>query len=59
MDGEFLRRAALQCLAIARECSEISAKRKLYDMSEEMLRKANEVDGTVAPIKVVRRPANE
>ena len=59
MQGEFLRRAALQCLAIARECAEITAKRKLYDLSEEMLRKANELDGTLQPIKVIRRPTKE
>lgn len=40
---------ALRCLAIAGECSDEAVKAKLYDLSEELLRKANEIEGTTPP----------
>jgi hypothetical protein len=49
LTNEFLRQTALRCLAIARECADKAVKAKLYDLSEELIRKANEVDGTKPP----------
>lgn len=49
MTKHFLRQMALRCLAIAGECSDEAVKAKLYDLSEELLRKANEIEGTTPP----------
>jgi hypothetical protein len=58
MNGEFLRGMALRCLGAARECSETTAKSRFYDIAEELLRKANEIEGLLAPI-ALRGPAPE
>jgi hypothetical protein len=56
MNGEFLRGVALRCLGAARECSETAAKSKFYDIAEELLRKANEIDGLLTSVSI-RDPA--
>jgi hypothetical protein len=58
MNGDFLRGVALRCLGAARECTEIAAKSKFYDIAEELLRKANEVEGLLTTV-VIRDPAPE
>jgi hypothetical protein len=54
MDGEYLRVIALRCFAVARECSDDRSRRKLIEIAEELLCKANEVDGTPLPITAKR-----
>jgi hypothetical protein len=56
MNGEFLRGMALRCLGAARECTETAAKSKFYDIAEELLRKANEIEGLLTPV-AIRDPA--
>jgi hypothetical protein len=58
MNGEFLRGVALRCLGAARECSETAAKSKFYDIAEELLRKANEIEGLLTSVSI-RDPAPE
>jgi hypothetical protein len=50
MNGEYLRVTALRCFAVAQECSDDRPKRKLIKIAEELLCKANEVDGAAVPI---------
>jgi hypothetical protein len=50
MNGEYLRVTALRCFAVAQECSDDRPKRKLIKIAEELLCKANEVDGSAVPI---------
>lgn len=49
VSNEFLRQLALRCLAIARDCTDQSVKAKLFDLSEELIRKASENEGTAPP----------
>lgn len=49
MNSDFLRNVALRCLGAARECTEPGAKTKFYDVAEELLRKANEIEGLIPP----------
>jgi hypothetical protein len=56
MNSDFLRAVALRCLGAARECSEATAKSKFYDIAEELLRKANELEGLLVPVPI-RNPA--
>lgn len=58
MDAEFLRRVALECIAIAREC-DIGPKQKLYNLVEELLRKVGELEGTTTPSSAARRPSHK
>jgi hypothetical protein len=58
MNGDFLRGVALRCLGAARECTETAAKSKFYDIAEELLRKANEIEGLLTSVSI-RDPAPE
>jgi hypothetical protein len=58
MNGEFLRGMALRCLGAARECTETAAKSKFYEIAEELLRKANEIEGLLTSVSI-RDPAPE
>ena len=58
MNGDFLRGMALRCLGAARECSEAAAKAKFYEIAEELLRKANEIEGLLMSVSI-RGPAPE
>ena len=50
MNSDFLRNVALRCLGAARDCSDSTAKTKFYDIAEELLRKANEIEGLIPPM---------
>jgi hypothetical protein len=54
MNGEYLRVTALRCFAVAQECSDDGSKRKLIKIAEELLCKANEVDGSTVPITTLK-----
>jgi hypothetical protein len=58
MNGDFLRGMALRCLGAARECTEAAAKSKFYEIAEELLRKANEIEGLLTSFSI-RDPAPE
>jgi hypothetical protein len=58
MNGDFLRGMALRCVGAARECSEAAAKSKFYEIAEELLRKANEIEGLLTSV-TIRDPAPE
>ncbi len=45
MDSEFLRQMAARCIAACRESKEPCARDSLLKVADELLTKANELDG--------------
>lgn len=56
MQGGFLREIAARCLSAARQTLEREAKETFVAIAEDLLRKANEVDGLIPPAPLRRQP---
>jgi hypothetical protein len=47
--NDFLREMALRCDALSRSCPDESIKIKLRQLSDDLLRKANDIEATSSP----------
>jgi hypothetical protein len=54
MASAFLRTVANRCLAAERECSEPGSKKEFREIAQQLLRRANEMDGKVPPVAIRR-----
>ena len=54
MGSGFLRTVANRCLAAARGCSERGPKQEFHEIAQQLLRKANELDGLLPPIPITK-----
>jgi hypothetical protein len=52
MGSAFLRTVANRCVAAARECSDPRAKQEIHEIAQQLLRKANELDGKLPPVPI-------
>jgi hypothetical protein len=59
MGSGFLRTVADRCLAAARECSDSRAKQEFHEIAQQLLRKANELDGLLPPVPITKGPPSD
>ena len=52
MGSGFLRTVANRCVAAARECSDPRAIKEFHEIAQQLLYKANELDGKLPPIPI-------
>ena len=59
MGSGFLRTVADRCLAAGKDCVDPRAKKEFHEIAQQLLRKANELDGLLPPVPITKGPPSD